>query len=236
MRPSVGGAGHVVCVHVAWSFLVWSRRCGSSKVGQMVVFLGAGGWWGRGLGWGLVGVGWCVSGGLCGCVSRGPPCHRSPGCVGGGGRAACVVCVRRCPALPHPGGCSTIGAGGLSFRVRYGAGRGSPAVTTGTCVGLCAAPWRAGLAPGCPSWCAQGVCGCVWGGLVLRPYSGRGLWCPGCGPPSRSVLGGVCCLCRPVSTGRLAGPCGPSTSGLSTQWSAGGLPTTPGGVVVDTLS
>mgnify|MGYP000445117102 FL=1 len=33
------------------------------------------------------------------------------------------VCVRRCPTLPHPVECSTIGAGGLSFRVRNGTGR-----------------------------------------------------------------------------------------------------------------
>ncbi len=32
-------------------------------------------------------------------------------------------CVRRCPTLPHPVECSTIGAGGLSFRVRNGTGR-----------------------------------------------------------------------------------------------------------------
>ena len=32
------------------------------------------------------------------------------------------VCRRR-PTLPHPTGCSTIGAGGLSFRVRKGTGR-----------------------------------------------------------------------------------------------------------------
>ena len=31
--------------------------------------------------------------------------------------------VRRCPTLPHRPRCSTIGAGGLSFRVRNGAGR-----------------------------------------------------------------------------------------------------------------
>ena len=31
--------------------------------------------------------------------------------------------VRRRPTLPHPGGCSTIGAEGLSFRVRNGTGR-----------------------------------------------------------------------------------------------------------------
>ena len=31
--------------------------------------------------------------------------------------------VRRRPTLPQPGGCSTIGAEGLSFRVRDGTGR-----------------------------------------------------------------------------------------------------------------
>jgi hypothetical protein len=33
------------------------------------------------------------------------------------------VFVRRRPTLPHSVGCSTIGAGGLSFRVRNGSGR-----------------------------------------------------------------------------------------------------------------
>ena len=37
-----------------------------------------------------------------------------------GGPPFFVVCRRRCPTLPHPGGCSTIGAGSLSFRVRKG--------------------------------------------------------------------------------------------------------------------
>ena len=40
--------------------------------------------------------------------------------VVGGSRASCVVCARWCPTLPHPGGCSTIGAVRLSFRVRDG--------------------------------------------------------------------------------------------------------------------
>ena len=47
-------------------------------------------------------------------------------------RANCVVCARWCPTLPHPGGCSTIGAVRLSFRVRDGAGRFPVAVTTET--------------------------------------------------------------------------------------------------------
>ena len=45
----------------------------------------------------------------------------------GGGRV-----FRRCPTLPRPVGRSTIGAGGLSFRVRDGSGRFPSAVTTGT--------------------------------------------------------------------------------------------------------
>ena len=36
--------------------------------------------------------------------------------------ASTVVVVRRRPTLPHPLGCSTIGAGWLNFRVRDGAG------------------------------------------------------------------------------------------------------------------
>src|SRR5690606_33735457 len=38
--------------------------------------------------------------------------------------------ARRCPPLPHPLGCSTIGAGGLSFRVRNVAGRFPSAMAT----------------------------------------------------------------------------------------------------------
>ena len=40
--------------------------------------------------------------------------------------------VRRCPTLPHPPECSTIGAVGLSFRVRYGTGRFPHAMTAVT--------------------------------------------------------------------------------------------------------
>src|SRR6478735_4565667 len=40
--------------------------------------------------------------------------------------------VRRCPTLPHPPGCSTIGAVGLSFRVRDGTGRFPHAMTAVT--------------------------------------------------------------------------------------------------------
>ena len=37
-----------------------------------------------------------------------------------GGSGPVDVCARWCPTLPHPGGCSTIGAVRLSFRVRDG--------------------------------------------------------------------------------------------------------------------
>src|SRR6478736_10310485 len=42
--------------------------------------------------------------------------------------------VRRSPTLPHPPGCSTIGAVGLSFRVRNGTGRFPHAMTAVTLV------------------------------------------------------------------------------------------------------
>ena len=160
-----------------------------------------------------------------------------------------VVVSWWCPALPYPGGCSTIGAGGLSFRVRYGAGRGSPAMTTrtglvGAPTGYCGPPGVGGGVPvvcvprvlfSCPTparapvWCGPA---CV-AGVGRGPYSGRP-------PPGRGVVRGtlrvpdvcsfVCCvgLLVPVSsTGHPA-----STPGLSTRSSTGGLPHHPRGVVV----
>ena len=54
-----------------------------------------------------------------------------------------VMVVRRCPTLPHPPGCSTIGAVGLSFRVRNGTGRFPHAMTAVTLlpVPACAGLW-----------------------------------------------------------------------------------------------
>ncbi len=59
--------------------------------------------------------------------------------------------VRRCPTLPHRGRCSTIGAEGLSFRVRYGSGRfpfAMAAVTLWNCSTIDGArpvsPWLGG--------------------------------------------------------------------------------------------
>ena len=154
-----------------------------------------------------------------------------------------VVCARWCPALPRPVGRSTMGAGVLSFRVRDGSGRVLPAMTTETfvwgvwcasppggvlpvhsLVGVSARPWLVVVGGGvcrvslccCVSvllWCGCccGVCGWVGRG----PYSGRGSGL--CGG-----VGGVCCVGRlvPVSFDRYRS----CTSGLSTQWSAGGLP------------
>ena len=157
-----------------------------------------------------------------------------------------VVVSWWCPALPYPGGCSTIGAGGLSFRVRYGAGRGSPAMTTRT--GLVGAPAGYCGPPGCGGWCPGGVrapcsvlvsrvrgCAPVWCGPACvvgvgrGPYSGRPPP-PGGWSVARSVcLACVCCvgLLVPVSsTGHPA-----STPGLSTRSSTGGLPHHPWGGV-----
>ena len=63
-----------------------------------------------------------VSAGLaCGCVWGGRACVRGPPPGG---------VLWRFPTLPHPLGCSTIGAAGLSFQVRNVAGRFPGAVTT----------------------------------------------------------------------------------------------------------
>ena len=157
----------------------------------------------------------------CGCpwgVGR-PHTIPSPA-VGGGGVGPrpffFMLCARRCPTLPHPGGCSTIGAGGLSFRVRNGAGRGSPAMTTETSCRAVHDPHPV-----------------VGGGLVLGLVLDRIVDAQRCflcfTAPYRVVGGGVVvCVGQlvPVSSN----PCGSSTSGLSTQWSAGGLPPPEGGV------
>ena len=158
------------------------------------------------------------------CYARG--CVRVCGCVWGGLR----TCVRgpppggvlwRFPTLPHPLGCSTIGAAGLSFQVRNVAGRFPGAVTT---TSLCRPPplllARRRWVAGCPgrrvaSWPV------VWwgGGWVGRgSYSGCGvlvLSChraPSLSPPGWALLGrgpvrgglGGLVWCRPISTSRLA--------------------------------
>ena len=85
-----------VCVCGCVAVCVW--RCGPVRVGFT-----------------MAGVAVRVRGGAVACVWPAM-------CAGKGGRGGppFVVCRRRCPTLPHPGGCSTIGAGSLSFRVRKG--------------------------------------------------------------------------------------------------------------------
>ena len=51
------------------------------------------------------------------------------------GEALRLRVLWRCPTLPQPGGCSTIGAAGLSFQVRNVAGRFPGAMTT-TSIGV----------------------------------------------------------------------------------------------------
>ena len=57
--------------------------------------------------------------------------------------------VRRCPTLPHPPGCSTIGAVGLSFRVRNGTGRFPHAITTVTLAHTPTRGWQSLGSPVC---------------------------------------------------------------------------------------
>ena len=132
-----------------------------------------------------------------------------------------MVCARWCPALPRPGGRSTIGAGGLSFRVRDGSGRCLPAMTTETCGGVCGARvalwccgwlWSSGPPPPFVrgwGWVGGGlhsgrgvVLGAgsplVWGGVVF-PL----LFRPPLGSLGVGGGGGGVCLCWPVSTSRL---------------------------------
>ena len=54
----------------------------------------------------------------------------------------CVV--RRSPTLPHAPACSTIGAGRLNFRVRYGTGCFPSAMATGTACDTGTAPCQGG--------------------------------------------------------------------------------------------
>ena len=70
-----------------------------------------------------------------------------------------MMFVRRRPTLPHPPGCSTIGAGGLSFRVRNVAGRfpsAMAAVTLSTCQTILSTSNPAHAVVGGLVWC------CLW--------------------------------------------------------------------------
>ena len=155
-------------------------------------------------------------------------------CVGGPGRPSCGgVPVRllgvlwRCPTLPQPVGCSTIGAAGLSFQVRNGAGRFPGAVTTTSFVvqppprlWVCA---HALVPPGC-----CGGCGLIVVCIVVAAFAAR-----------PAPLWGGCVLL--FSVGPLVpvgsrAPRGASTSGLSTRSSGGGLSPHGGGVETSSWS
>ena len=119
--------------------------------------------------------------------------------------------VRRCPTLPHPPGCSTIGAVGLSFRVRNGTGRFPHAMTAVT------------LAPHQPNPGSGGGKNCGYNIVVLlfsyrfssngfvgwEPHSGRKqscffvpvLWCERLLNAVHALVCGV--SYRPISTGQL---------------------------------
>ena len=92
------------------------------------------------------------------------------------------VCARWCPTLPHPGGCSTIGAVRLSFRVRDGY-RAFPCRCDHRDDYVGSALWTSSCSTlfGCPCDCpfaththARLRVVCVVGGWVgCGPYSGR---------------------------------------------------------------
>ncbi len=128
-----------------------------------------------------------------------------------------LMVVRRCPTLPHPPGCSTIGAVGLSFRVRNGTGRFPHAMTAVTLLPvpvfcLVWAFFGVGNLWWLQLWCCYLVVGSWNKRVVVRePHSGR-VQCVVCGVS-----------CWPISTGQLHESLVlASTSGLSTQWSGWG--------------
>ena len=110
------------------------------------------------------------------------------------------VCARWCPTLPHPGGCSTIGAVRLSFRVRDGC-RAFPCRCDhrDDYVG---SAWTSSLvrvysvvrvtAPSQPTL-TRACAWCVW--LVVRvgcgPYSGRFAFLNCAHPPPHVACVGV---------------------------------------------
>src|SRR6185312_7220525 len=106
-------------------------------------------------------------------------------------RALGLSVVRRRPTLPHPPECSTIGAVGLSFRVRYGTGRFPHAVTAVTLLPVPPPPVRGcgGKTsyrvppPGLVSW---GVRWCFFFYCSLPASRSRPLWGMGCATPSGS--------------------------------------------------
>ena len=103
--------------------------------------------------------------------------------------------VRRCPTLPRPRGRSTIGAEGLSFRVRDGSGRFPPRYGRRNSMEI--------STPGPPFFVVSpgGVVGVVVAGI-----SGTAQWTRNSsdfGAPHPTGGGGVCLSLRRISTGQL---------------------------------
>jgi hypothetical protein len=147
--------------------------------------------------------------GVCGWLKWETP---QPG-VGWG--VSTLMVVRRCPTLPHPPGCSTIGAVGLSFRVRNGTGRFPHAMTAVTLLPVPPPLWGWVGRLWLQLWCLVVILLC-W---FRQP--GDGLLFGNHIVDACSVLCGVSCW--PISTGQLHESLVlASTSGLSTQWSGWG--------------
>jgi hypothetical protein len=122
----------------------------------------------RGGGWGLFGV-----------VGASQKRRRGGGwplfCVGPSlSSSSFCVCVRRCPTLPRTCVRSTIGAGGLNCRVRYGAGCFPAAVTTETSIhALLCCCWGSA-----PAGCGVGfVFWVLYSGREYPSFEGVCVWC-----------------------------------------------------------
>ena len=120
-----------------------------------------------------------------------------------------VECRRR-PTLPHPGECSTIGAGRLSYRVRNGTGRFPTAMTTDNTIQLSPHPETGtGVEHTNQPHTVPGIPGkrCGW------------LWTQGHTVDANNSLWQALGLLVPVNST----PHRASISGLSTQSSTGSL-------------
>ena len=131
------------------------------------------------------------------------------------------VCARWCPTLPHPGGCSTIGAVRLSFRVRDGC-RAFPCRCDHRDDYVGSALWTSSGATvfGCPCDCLPPTHACVcgwWCGLGVDRIVDASRFLTVLTPHRTWRVLGCCCLCWPISTSQLTDRCRSSTPGLSTQ-------------------
>ena len=125
------------------------------------------------------------------------------------------MCVRRRPTLPHRHQCSTIGAEGLSFRVRNGTGR-FPFAMTAVTLGRYFLGSQPRTFESVLCACFSMVLCFVFPTVSRELHSGRVALLLKGRCPSRSYVFQVVGLLVPVSFT----PYGASTSGLSTQWSS----------------